>query len=83
MNCTLMHKRIATAQIELDDESGFIRRVQRILRPEHLPVGVTVKKGSADRAALNEWWLNRSIPASRMGIREAWSCCICLTQKRC
>lgn len=71
MNCTLMHKRIATAQIELDDESGFIRRVQRILRPEHLPVGVTVKKGSADRAALNEWWLNRSIPASRMGIREA------------
>ena len=36
MNCTLMHKRIATAQIELDDESGFIRRVQRILRPEHL-----------------------------------------------
>ena len=44
MNCTLMHKRIATAQIELDDESGFIRRVQRILRPEHLPVGVTVKK---------------------------------------
>ena len=42
-----------------------------MFQPEHLPVGVSVKKGIADRAALNEWWTDRSIPASRSGIREA------------
>ena len=29
------------------------------------------KKGIADRAALNRWWLERSIPATRSGIRWA------------
>lgn len=29
------------------------------------------KDGVADRAALNDWWTDRSIPASRSGIREA------------
>lgn len=34
-------------------------------------MGVPVKKGITDRAALNEWWTDRSIPASRSGVREA------------
>lgn len=36
-----------------------------------MPIGVPVKKGKVDRGALNEWWTDRSIPASRSGIREA------------
>lgn len=71
MNCILMHKRIAVADIELDDATGFIQKVRTIYAPEHLPVGVSIRKGIADRAALNEWWTDRSIPTSRSGIHEA------------
>lgn len=71
MKCKLMHKRIAVAELLLDDTTGFIQKIGRVFQPEHLPVGVSVKKGIVDRAALNEWWTDRSIPASRSGIREA------------
>ncbi|WP_238726236.1 HipA domain-containing protein [Diplocloster modestus] len=71
MKCTLMHKRTAVADIELDDATGFIQKINTVYAPAHLPVGVPVRRGTADRAALNEWWTDRSIPASRSGIREA------------
>ena len=71
MKCNLMHKRIAVAELLLDDTTGFIQKIGRVFQPEHLPIGVSVRKGIADRAALNEWWTDRSIPASRSGIREA------------
>lgn len=71
MKCMLMHKKIAVAEIELDDASGFITKINSVYMPEHLPIGVPVKKGIVDRAALNDWWTERSIPASRSGIRDA------------
>lgn len=71
LNCTFMHKQIAVAQIELDDATGFIQRIGEVFAPEHLPVGVPVRHGAVDRAAFNEWWTERSIPASRSGVREA------------
>ncbi|MBR4060756.1 MAG: HipA domain-containing protein [Lachnospiraceae bacterium] len=66
-----MHKRVKVADIELDDASGFIKKINTVYAPEHLPIGVSIKKGVADRASLNDWWTERSIPASRSGIREA------------
>ena len=71
LNCTLMHKRIKVADLELDDATGFIRRIGTVYAKEHLPVGIAVKKGVVDRAVLNTWWADRSIPASRSGVREA------------
>lgn len=71
MKCMLMHKKIAVAEIELDDASGFITKINSVYMSEHLPIGVPVKKGIVDRAALNDWWTERSIPASRSGIRDA------------
>ena len=71
MKCTLMHKRIKVAEIELDDATGSIQRIGTVYAPEHLPVGIPVRGGIADRAALNLWWTDRSIPASRSGVREA------------
>lgn len=71
MKCSLMHKRVKVADIELDDASGFIKKINTVYVPEHLPIGVSIKKGVADRASLNDWWTERSIPASRSGIREA------------
>ena len=71
MNYTFMHQDLPVAELELDDASGFIRKINNVYRPEHLPVGVSVKKGVVDRAAFNHWWTDRSIPASRSGVREA------------
>ena len=71
MKCILMHKRIPVASIELDDSTGFIQKIWEIYAPEHLPIGIPVKNGVADRTAFNTWWTDRSIPASRSGIREA------------
>lgn len=71
MNCALIHKHICVAEIELDVDAAFIQRIGKVFAPEHLPVGIPVKRGVADRAALNEWWTDRSIPASRSGVREA------------
>ena len=71
LKCTLMHKRIPVAEMELDDATGFIQKIGTVYAPEHLPVGIPIRKGAADRAALNEWWTDRSIPASRSGVREA------------
>lgn len=71
MKCLLMHKRIPVAEIELDDATGFIQKIGEIYASEHLPVGVSVKNGMVDRSDFNAWWTDRSIPASRSGIREA------------
>ena len=59
MKCTLMHRRIEVAKIEA------------VMSAEHVPVGVPVKNGIIDRGELNKWWTDRSIPASRSGVREA------------
>ncbi|WP_294787912.1 HipA domain-containing protein [uncultured Eubacterium sp.] len=71
MNYTFMHQNLPVTELELDDASGFIIKINNVYRPEHLPVGVSVRKGVVDRAAFNHWWTDRSIPASRSGVREA------------
>ncbi len=71
MKCTLMHRRIEVAKLELDDETGIIRKIEAVMSAEHVPVGVPVKNGIIDRGELNKWWTDRSIPASRSGVREA------------
>lgn len=71
MQCTLMHKKLAVAEITLDDATGHIIKVNALYAPEHLPVGIRARQGAADRKALDEWWTDRSIPMSRSGIREA------------
>lgn len=74
MNYTLMHKNISVADIEIDEDTGVIIRIGDIFAKEQLPLGVVHPlhhKETVDKAALNKWWMGRSIPASRMGINEA------------
>lgn len=66
-----MHKRVKVAEMELDEATGWIRKIGAVYEPRHLPVGVSVRRGIVDRAALNQWWVGRSIPASRPGVSEA------------
>lgn len=67
----LKHKERTVAEIELDEATGSIAKIGKVFNERHVPVGVSIKRGKIDRAALNEWWRGRSIPASRDGIREA------------
>ncbi|MFC5702809.1 HipA domain-containing protein [Cohnella faecalis] len=67
----LKHKHIQVAELELDEATGVIAAIGLVYDERHVPVGVPVKKGRIDRAALNEWWRGRSIPTSRDGIKEA------------
>ena len=66
-----MHKHTAVAELNLDNETAYIQKIGDVFAPEHLPVGVGMKRGAIDRTALNTWWTDRSIPASRSGVREA------------
>lgn len=67
----LMHKNMPVAGLELDTASGSISAINSVLNTVHVPVGIPVNRGKIDRTALNEWWRNRAIPASRDGIRYA------------
>ena len=68
---TLMHKNVPVAEIELDEATVSISALGQVYSEKHVPVGIPVRKGKIDRAALNEWWRGRAIPASRDGIQEA------------
>lgn len=71
MNYLLMHKSIPVAAMRLDDETCYISKISEVFAPDHIPVGIKYSKGIIDRQGLNEWWLSRSIPASRSGLRDA------------
>ncbi len=71
MKYTLMHKNIFVVDIELDKATGYITKIYELHNHKHLPVGVAIKHNIIDRASLNEWWMNRSIPSSRSGIKLA------------
>ena len=71
MEYTLMHKNIPVLDIDLDEATSSIQKVLTVYHLEHLPLGTASKHGEVDRAALNTWWIDRSIPASRSGVRKA------------
>jgi hypothetical protein len=66
-----MNKRTPLVELDIDDDTASILKVFEVIHPEHLPVGITITKGLPDRKSLNDWWLGRSIPSNRSGIREA------------
>ena len=66
-----MHKNIKVADIEIDIHTGVISKIKNLYNIEHLPLGVRIQKNIVDRTSLNNWWLERSIPSSRSGIKDA------------
>lgn len=71
MGYVLMHRDIPVVEIVLDEATGAIQKIGAVHRADHLPVGIAVKRNEVDRAGLNTWWIDRSIPASRSGVRRA------------
>ncbi len=71
MKYILMHKEIPVVKIDLDDATCVISKVEDLYNAQHLPVGIHVWNDKPDRAELNDWWSDRSIPASRSGVKKA------------
>lgn len=71
MKYVLMHKEIPVVAIDLDEAVCVIHKIDEVFNAEHLPVGIHIRHGAVDRTELNEWWADRSIPASRSGVRKA------------
>lgn len=71
MDAVLMHKEIPVVDIKIDEDSGAIFGIDTVHNSEHLPIGIPEQNGVIDRAEFNSWWTERSIPASRSGIKDA------------
>ncbi|MCL2604631.1 MAG: excisionase [Defluviitaleaceae bacterium] len=71
MKYTLMHKNIPVVDMQIDEATGTISKIEAVHDIRHLPLGIKIQNTSIDRKALNDWWTGRCIPASRDGIREA------------
>ena len=70
MEYTLMHKNIPVVEMVID-ETGFIAKLTKTHDERHIPIGVHIFQSGVDRKGLNDWWLGRSIPASRDGLQDA------------
>ena len=70
MEYTLMHKDIPVVDMVID-ETGFIAKLTKTHDERHIPIGVHIYDSGIDRKGLNDWWLSRSIPASRDGLQDA------------
>lgn len=71
MTYILMHKNIPVIELSLDEATGSIQGLGTVYHSAHLPVGIPIRQNAVDRAALNDWWIDRAIPASRLGVRRA------------
>lgn len=67
MKYTLMHRNIPVIEFEVDDKEN-ISKVYNMYNINHLPVGISMTGKYVNRTQLNDWWKNRSIPASRDGL---------------
>ena len=67
---TLMNRDVPILECELDTATYVISHIGKVLNPEYLPVGIE-NNPTHLRRELNNWWENRSIPASRQGIADA------------
>lgn len=71
MTHTLLHKNLPVADLDFDTATNSIGKGTALYHGDHLPVGVGIRKGAVDRAALNQWWADRSIPSTRDGLIPA------------
>jgi hypothetical protein len=67
----LMHKTKPTVLMTLDIGTGTIISINEVFAPEHIPIGIGIRGDVVNHLDLNGWWMGRSIPASRSGLRFA------------
>jgi len=71
MKGTIMHKHVPVVDVNYSNLRGRIIKIGEIYNIEHLPLGITAFYSSGEEIELDlldEWWIGRSIPASRQGV---------------
>jgi len=71
LNYVLYHREFPVLALDIDEATGAIVKIGEQFASPRIPPGVFQKSGILDRRRLNAWWLGRSIPASRAGLRDA------------
>ena len=71
MKYLLMHQNFEVAEIDIDMDDGRLCGMGKVFCAERIPVGIAVHDGTPDFDMLKSWWMHRSIPISRSGIRKA------------
>ena len=69
-----MQKDYPVMRIKISEISGYIEKTDEIYDESRVPIGVYIFGKNGERhfipENLNRWWIGRSIPASRQGIKE-------------
>lgn len=69
MKYQLMHKDVHVLDMDLDDSQGTISSIEGIADFKHLPIG-TFQGRTFNGNDFKHWWIGRSIPANRSGLRD-------------
>lgn len=67
---TLMNKNVPVADMLVNIDMGYIEKIIKTYNPEYYPVMVSQQKDNVKITFLREWLDYRSIPGSRLNIRE-------------
>ena len=70
MNYILMNKNIEVLEFSYDNETHTVTKIVRVIHIDYAPLGINEYKTGITRKALNNWWRDRSIPASRSRFKE-------------
>lgn len=70
MNYKLMNRNIEVLEFSYDKVTHTVTKIIGLIHPEYAPLGIIEYKTGITRKALNNWWKDRSIPASRSRFKE-------------
>ena len=70
MNYKLMNKDVEILEFLYDNETHTVTKIVRMIHPNYAPLGIIEYRTGITRKALNNWWKDRSIPASRSRFKE-------------
>ena len=70
MKYYLMNKNVNVLEFTYDEEIHAITAIDKIINKAYAPIGIVDFDQSISRKLLNDWWQDRSIPASRSNFKE-------------
>lgn len=68
MKYSLLNKNVPVADLSIDDNTGYIKDITKLITPEHLPI--LAKYSQDKRDGLQRWFQSRSIPKARKNLEK-------------
>jgi len=66
-----MNKNQEIFKCAIDEESGLFLKIDEVYNSNIIPPGILINNGKVDKTSINKWWLERSIPDGRKGLKAA------------